>query len=187
MPTIPRKDIFLHPGDYFVGDAAHRLATLLGSCVSVTLWHPVKRIGAMSHFVLAERASRGAGPLDARYGREAMELIVIELKRRGIRPEECQAKLFGGFFPNESANTCSFVKLFGLSDTQFHFSPHELEIEVLGTDSDSRMPELELLTATLGPNPLLKHEVEFMLRELASADPKNNLLEKFNVRIEVEE
>jgi chemotaxis protein CheD len=97
MSAPARTEIFLHPGEYFVGDASHRLATLLGSCVSVTLWHPTKRIGAMSHFVLPERSPAAAtGPLDARYGREAMDLMVNELLRRGIRPEECQAKLFGG-------------------------------------------------------------------------------------------
>ena len=97
MSAPPRTEIFLHPGEYFVGDASHRLATLLGSCVSVTFWHPAKRIGAMSHFVLPERAPGAAtGRLDARYGREAIDLMVSELLRQGIRPEECQAKLFGG-------------------------------------------------------------------------------------------
>ena len=38
-------DIFLQPGEYFVGDADYQIRTMLGSCVSMTLWHPGKRIG----------------------------------------------------------------------------------------------------------------------------------------------
>ena len=45
-------DVFLMPGEHFVGDARHRIRTLLGSCVSITLWHPQRRVGAMSHFLL---------------------------------------------------------------------------------------------------------------------------------------
>lgn len=94
-----RLDVYLRPGDTFVGDARHRLRTLLGSCVSITLWHPVLRIGAMSHFLLAERrrpAGRRAQDDDGRYGPEALDLMLAELQRRGVAPQACQAKLFGG-------------------------------------------------------------------------------------------
>jgi chemotaxis protein CheD len=110
MPVNPgsakrrRIDVFLRPGDHFVGDASHRLRTLLGSCVSVTLWCERSRIGAMSHFLLA---SRGMGDVDAavgldlqqldgRYGDEALRLMLHELARRGVEASRCQAKIFGG-------------------------------------------------------------------------------------------
>lgn len=48
-------DIFLQPGEYFVADAGYQIRTMLGSCVSITLWHPKARIGAMSHFLLPSR------------------------------------------------------------------------------------------------------------------------------------
>lgn len=89
-------DIFLQPGEYYVGDADYRIRTLLGSCVSVTLWHPAKRVGAMSHFLLAER---GAGPMlgiDGRYGEEAIWLMLRDLARAKVDPTQCQAKIFGG-------------------------------------------------------------------------------------------
>jgi hypothetical protein len=41
MPDTKVIDIFLMPGDVFVGDEQYRVRTLLGSCVSVTLWHPL--------------------------------------------------------------------------------------------------------------------------------------------------
>lgn len=88
-------NVFVEPGGFFVGNAAYRLRTLLGSCLSVTLWHPERRIGAMTHFVLPERL----GPvrtLDARYGEEAMWQLLLELARLDVAPDQCQAKLFGG-------------------------------------------------------------------------------------------
>lgn len=40
-------EIFLQPKDFYFGDENARLRTLLGSCVSITMWHPTKLIGDM--------------------------------------------------------------------------------------------------------------------------------------------
>lgn len=117
----PMISVFLAPGDYFVGDARHRVHTLLGSCVSITLWQAKRRLGAMSHFLLAERgpgrqrpvaasldrAWRKPSPtenaLDARYGVEALGLMFARLAELGVSPAECEAKIFGGgdMFPGQ--------------------------------------------------------------------------------------
>lgn len=89
-------DVFLLPGEHFIGDARHRIRTLLGSCVSITLWHPVARVGAMSHFLLTQGGKEGAGELSGRYCEGALALMLGELERAGINPAECQAKIFGG-------------------------------------------------------------------------------------------
>lgn len=95
----------LAPGEYFVGDARHRVHTLLGSCVSITLWQRERRVGAMSHFLLAKRAGQGGAALDARYGDEAMSLMLQGLAACGVQPETCEAKLFGGgnMFPETTS------------------------------------------------------------------------------------
>jgi chemotaxis protein CheD len=97
-------DVFLKPGEWFVGDASHRIRTVLGSCISTALWCPALRIGAMSHCLLPTRGRAGVGTarglalrtLDARYGDEALQLMLHELARRGVRPAQCRAKVFGG-------------------------------------------------------------------------------------------
>ena len=100
-----RIDRFLKPGEHAVGDERHRLRTLLGSCVSITLWQPQRRLGAMSHFLLPSRA-HAVGPrqpaLDARYGDEALALMLRGLARRGVAARQCVARLFGGgnMFPH---------------------------------------------------------------------------------------
>jgi chemotaxis protein CheD len=98
-------DVFLQPGAYFIGDSRHRIRTLLGSCVSITLWHPIKKIGTMSHFLLANRIHDEAAPkFDGRYGKEVMSLMIQELRQLNINANECEGKIFGGgdMFPGQS-------------------------------------------------------------------------------------
>jgi chemotaxis protein CheD len=90
-------DIFLQPGELFVGDKGYQIRTILGSCVSITLWHPASRMGGMSHFLLPTRSGPGGDPeRDGRYGDEALQLMLEELSKYGLRPEDCEAKVFGG-------------------------------------------------------------------------------------------
>lgn len=100
-----RIDVFLQPGEFFVADDSFRIRTLLGSCVSITLWHPATRQGAMSHFLLPTRGSRAPGDEpDGRYADEALTLIVRELGGAGVPLVQCEAKVFGGgnMFPGRS-------------------------------------------------------------------------------------
>ncbi len=90
------KEFFLGPGEYLVSNADYRIRTLLGSCVSITLWHPHRRIGAMSHFLLPTRGAKHSRALDGRYGDEALALMLQALEQRSVPPSECQAKIFGG-------------------------------------------------------------------------------------------
>ena len=97
-------EVFLQPGDLYVGDAGHQLRTILGSCVSITLWHPLSRMGAMSHFLLPTRGAAAHGEaLDGRYGDEALQLMITQLAQSGVAPSQCQAKIFGGgnMFPGQ--------------------------------------------------------------------------------------
>ena len=114
MTGAARVEVFLNPGEYVVGGASHRIRTVLGSCVSMTLWCARRRVGAMSHFLLATRGAardlddvRGLDlrGLDGRYGDEALRLMLHELERQSVRAPECEAKIFGGgnMFPGQPA------------------------------------------------------------------------------------
>jgi chemotaxis protein CheD len=103
-------EIFLDPGEFFVGDANFQVRTLLGSCVSMVLWHRRMRYGAMSHFMLAtrnasERPSNTAQTqcLDGKYADEVLEIMMHELKQAKVPLHECVAKVVGGgnMFPNQ--------------------------------------------------------------------------------------
>lgn len=100
-------EIFLQPGELWFGDEHTRIRTLLGSCVAVTLWHPGRRIGGMCHYLLPNRSShRGANERDGRYGDEALDMLLREIRAKHGHPSEFEAKLFGGGYMFQR-NGCS--------------------------------------------------------------------------------
>jgi chemotaxis protein CheD len=98
-PLAPRdaQEVFLQPGEFHFGDEKTRIRTLLGSCVAIVLWQPKLRIGGMCHFMLPSRA-HGVPPkaLDGRYGDDAMQMFMRELRRTGTAPAEYRTRLIGG-------------------------------------------------------------------------------------------
>lgn len=103
MPLVDTPEnvetVVLSPGDFHFGGGNTRISTLLGSCVSLTLWHARRRIGGMCHYMMAERDQRtepaGHEP-DGRYATEAFALFLRHIEKAATRPSEYQAKLFGG-------------------------------------------------------------------------------------------
>ncbi|MGZ5077173.1 MAG: chemotaxis protein CheD [Methylobacter sp.] len=99
-------EIFLQPGDHFFADRDTRIRTVLGSCVSITFWHPHLLVGGMCHYMLPERGTeRRAGSCsapDGRYADEAVDLMLKKMDRVGAPHREYQVKLFGGgnMFPH---------------------------------------------------------------------------------------
>lgn len=89
-------EIFLQPGDFYFGDRDIRIRTLLGSCISITVWHPQLLIGGMCHYMLPTRNRPRSATPDGRYGDEVLELFMKEIRAAGTRPGEYEVKLFGG-------------------------------------------------------------------------------------------
>ena len=90
-------EVFLNPGDFCFADGEIRLRTLLGSCVSITLWHRRTHIGGMCHFMNPSRGQQSdVEELDGRYADEAVEMFLRELNRHGTRPQEYEVQMFGG-------------------------------------------------------------------------------------------
>ena len=100
------RQIYLQPGDFHFGAAPLRLCTLLGSCVTVTLWHPRHHIGGMCHIQYPRRTVRAVdAALDGHYAEDAFALFDQALARYGTAAAEYVAKLFGGgnMFPGSDA------------------------------------------------------------------------------------
>lgn len=90
-------DIFLQPGDLYFGDCKTRIRTLLGSCVAITLWHPLLMVGGMCHYLLPEhRLGSVSDHLDGRYANDALLMFMHEIKQLGTHPSEYEVKMFGG-------------------------------------------------------------------------------------------
>lgn len=90
-------DVFLKPGELYFGDHETRVRTLLGSCVAITLWHPMFRIGGMCHYLLPNDSQNNRDSnLDGRYADNVMQLFMREIRNAGTHPSEYQVKMFGG-------------------------------------------------------------------------------------------
>jgi chemotaxis protein CheD len=105
-------EIFLQPGDFYFGDKDTRIRTLLGSCVSIVCWHPVKLIGGMCHYMLPSRNNRCGDELNGKYADEAMEMFLREIRAANTKPYEYQVKVFGAgnMFPlagNQKCQRCN--------------------------------------------------------------------------------
>jgi len=85
---------YLLPGTLFVPGEPYTVTTVLGSCVAVCLWDPVRRIGGIAHYLLA--LWNGEGLPTPRFGNIAILRLVERLEQRGSRPSCLQAKVFGG-------------------------------------------------------------------------------------------
>lgn len=102
-------EVFINAGDfYFHRPDVHRpaialakqtspllLRTLLGSCVSIVLWHPGHRFGGMCHSVLPVRGARAA-ELDANHCEGAVQLFQREVQRTSTSPAHYRAYILGG-------------------------------------------------------------------------------------------
>lgn len=72
------------------------IETTLGSCVSVCLFDPARQSGGMNHILLPGRAAQGGYNVAARYGINAMEILINSLMKLGASRQKIVAKVFGG-------------------------------------------------------------------------------------------
>jgi chemotaxis protein CheD len=92
-----QRQTYLEPGDFCFGAAPLQIKTLLGSCVTVTLWHPLRHIGGMCHIQMPGRSKGfGAHEFDGHYAEDAFALFDKALADSGSAAREYVAKLFGG-------------------------------------------------------------------------------------------
>jgi chemotaxis protein CheD len=96
------EKIYLAPGSMCFRNKPAHIHTLLGSCVSIVLWHPVRKLAGISHCLLPSRQKRGRG-LDGNYVDEAFEWLMHNVHSHQTKACEYQIKLFGGgeMFPQQ--------------------------------------------------------------------------------------
>lgn len=89
-----RGTTFLLPGEMVHCEDGRILATVLGSCVSICIWHEASGFSGMNHYLLPEHPTRGAQR--GRHGPSAIEDLFRPSLQRGIGPAHCQVHLLGG-------------------------------------------------------------------------------------------
>ena len=91
------KDIHVGIGEYKIALCPNRLVTLgLGSCVGVSLWDPVTKMGGLLHIMLPNSKEFSKVVKPEKYADLGIPLIVQELVRQGAGQSRMIAKLVGG-------------------------------------------------------------------------------------------
>lgn len=93
---MEKQQISIHIGEFYASNEPAIIDTVLGSCVAVCLFDPVKRIGGMNHILLPGKADLKRFDASARYGINAMELLINKVMGLGSRRSRLVAKAFGG-------------------------------------------------------------------------------------------
>jgi chemotaxis protein CheD len=92
--------IYLKPGELYINDHPGIVTTVLGSCVSVTLYSPRNRAAAICHGMMPrwEETERDKGPHKERfkYVDYAIRYMMKVFRSFGLKPREIEVKLFGG-------------------------------------------------------------------------------------------
>jgi chemotaxis protein CheD len=94
MKTDAVKEHYLFPGNVFAHREPHLVTTVLGSCVSVCLWDPVRKMGGINHYMLP--LWNGEGLASPRYGNIAITRLIERMLELGSKKKVLKAKVFGG-------------------------------------------------------------------------------------------
>jgi chemotaxis protein CheD len=92
------RDLHLGAGEIHFGAGNTRIHTTLGTCVSITLWHPIKRMGGICHFLLPTRPTTPLAPgrEPGLYADEVMGAFAETLRANQTLPGEYVVKITGG-------------------------------------------------------------------------------------------
>lgn len=111
-----KKELIIHPGEFFCSDEDIVMSTILGSCISVVLYDESKGQGGFNHFLLPRIGrvsnSETIEEKSARYGVYAMEILINSIMKMGSEKSSLKAKVFGGasmFGPMNKEHGVGFI------------------------------------------------------------------------------
>ena len=93
MFTVEAEKFFLQPGFIFASQEPYLIHTVLGSCVSVSLWDSIQGFGGMNHYIYG-RAKPGQA--NGKYGDAAILHLIRLMRELGSRREDLRAHIIGG-------------------------------------------------------------------------------------------
>ncbi len=94
-----KKVVTIYPGEFYSTSGTELISTVLGSCISIALFDEEKKIGGLNHFMLAKDCSLDTDEGDrlmGKFGEYAIDLLINDLKKKGVPLERMTAKVFGG-------------------------------------------------------------------------------------------
>jgi chemotaxis protein CheD len=91
-----KEQITINAGESYASKDSVIIHTLLGSCVAVCLYDPISRVGGMNHILLPGRPDIKKFDDSARYGINAMDILITMMMKLGGKRDRFIAKAFGG-------------------------------------------------------------------------------------------
>jgi len=132
------KTVTIKTGELHASVEPVLIYTLLGSCVSVCLHDAGKGIGGMNHILLPGRADLENFNETARYGINAMEILINNMLKLGARRDQLKAKVFGGAHVLKAIGKEYSP---GVKNIEFTFNFLETEgIQILGYNVGGYLP-----------------------------------------------
>ena len=132
----------IFPGEYYISSDNEIISTLLGSCISVCLYDKFAGIGGMNHFMLPENLKKKETTLIdkshinqsyslTKYGLTSMEVLILEMQKKGADRRNITAKVFGG------GKTVFNQSALGIGDQNIKFIKSYLKVENIPLTSEN--------------------------------------------------
>ncbi|MBF0258427.1 MAG: chemotaxis protein CheD [Desulfamplus sp.] len=177
------QNIFLKIGEYYITQSPTVISTVLGSCVGVCLFEKKERIGALNHILLPGDRQLDYYSDSARYGVNAMELLINGIMKLGGKKQNIIAKAFGGACVTKSFScengpgqqNIQFVTRF-LRDEAIRLVSYDLggyDIRKIFLHSDTGAVFLKRINSSLSPKiiQMEKQRLEKIEKQLLNTDP----------------
>lgn len=153
----------LAPGDFVYGvKGKQKYFTVLGSCISLVLWHPSTQFYAMCHYI-SPHTPPGESPcslVKGRYADQVLPYLEKQLLKHKIGSAELELTLCGGASSTAANNLARHYQIARLNIEAAHefIDKNRLRIKAEDTGGqlarrlrfDSKTGELEIVTVQTG-------------------------------------
>jgi chemotaxis protein CheD len=157
------KYVNLAPGDFVYGvKGKQKYFTVLGSCISLVLWHPKTQFYAMCHYI-NPHTPPGESPcslVKGRYADQVLPYLEKQLLKYVSDPTELELTLCGGASSAAANNLARHYQIARLNTEVAHefIDKNQLRIKIEDTGGqlarrlrfDSKTGELEIVTVHSG-------------------------------------
>lgn len=157
------KYLNLAPGDFVYGvKGKQKYFTVLGSCISLVLWHPKTQFYAMCHYI-NPHTPPGESPcslVKGRYADQVLPYLEKQLLKYAIEPAELELTLCGGASSTGANNLARHYQIARLNIEAAHEFIHKNKLRIKAEDTggqlarrlrfDSKTGELEIVTVQAG-------------------------------------
>lgn len=100
------NSFFLNPGELVFTTEPYKIKTILGSCISVTIFDRVKQYGGMCHYLLPDSYDNS---VSTKYGSVAIPLLIKKFYDKDCKKGDLEATIIGGSLILENQNEIFFI------------------------------------------------------------------------------